>query len=274
MSSTLSALEDSGISKQFTFGRHSFSAHAARSFLTTTRMTLMVDGEVRLRETRPVSTALWFAFLALAGWKPRWSKSVVIPLEGRPVAVEVSFVTSFSAQWFELFIDGKPISEVTPKATLKGLVFIGYRREDTGVFATLLANSLRERYASPIFLDTHVNRVGMNFPSEVETALNEAGAFIAVIGKDWLNAGERAVPRLFEPNDWVRLEIESALGPGDGPSTRVPLLPVLVDRNALSRDELPDSIKRLADIQALSVRVSHLQHDLELLHERLAELLL
>jgi hypothetical protein len=63
-----------------------------------------------------------------------------------------------------------------------------------------------------------------------------------VIGKDWLHARDDEGNRQLEqPDDFVRLEIETAL------KRNIRVIPILVDGTRMpQRDELPDSIKALA----------------------------
>jgi hypothetical protein len=76
-------------------------------------------------------------------------------------------------------------------------------------------------------------------------------AFLAVIGKGWLDAeDEGGSRRLDDPNDFVRIEIESALRQGKR------VIPVLVHDARMPRpDELPETIRPLSRRNA--VRLTH-----------------
>jgi len=74
---------------------------------------------------------------------------------------------------------------------------------------------------------------------------------LAVIGKSWLDArGENGNRRLDDPNDFVRIEIESAL------TQDKLVIPVLAPGARMPRvDELPESLRPLATRNA--VRLTH-----------------
>ncbi len=66
--------------------------------------------------------------------------------------------------------------------------------------------------------------------------------FLALIGPEWLQATDDACRRrLDDPDDYVRLEIETAL------KREVPLIPVLLGGAQMpTQDELPPSLAPLA----------------------------
>jgi hypothetical protein len=69
-----------------------------------------------------------------------------------------------------------------------------------------------------------------------------------LIGQTWSNRVNKA--RLFDPNDFVRFEIEIALRRG------IPVIPLLVQRRSImpQRRRLPDSIKDLVYRNAREIR--------------------
>ena len=75
-----------------------------------------------------------------------------------------------------------------------------------------------------------------------------------MIGDQWLDARFEDGPRknqrrLDDPNDYVRIEIESALARG------IPVVPLLVGRNSMPGEaDLPDGLKELAYRNAAEVR--------------------
>src|SRR4029077_10551933 len=74
-------------------------------------------------------------------------------------------------------------------------------------------------------------------------------AFIAVIGPRWLTARDNdGNPRLDNPTDYVRLEIEAAL------KRDIRVIPVLVDGASMPRSsDLPSSLQALARRQAVEI---------------------
>ena len=90
---------------------------------------------------------------------------------------------------------------------------------------------------------------GADFVKALDDQVARCSAFIAVIGPGWTDLknaeGQR---RLDQPNDHVRIEIESAL------KRDIRVIPVLVDGASMPTDkELPDSIKPLSRRQAITL---------------------
>jgi uncharacterized membrane protein YhaH (DUF805 family) len=92
---------------------------------------------------------------------------------------------------------------------------------------------------------------GVDFVKALDEQIAQCSAFIAVISPAWMDLknsdGQR---RLDQPNDSVRIEIESAL------TRDIRVIPVLVDGARMpTAEELPDSLKPLARRNA--VMLSH-----------------
>ena len=85
------------------------------------------------------------------------------------------------------------------------------------------------------------------FPNAIERAAGSCHALLAVIGKDWATIpGRDGRPRLENPEDWVRREIETALD-RDG----VVVIPVVVGGGRVpDPEELPESLRPLSYRQA------------------------
>ena len=123
-------------------------------------------------------------------------------------------------------------------------IFITYRRIDSEASAGRLFDRLATTFGpGSVFMDTEgaISR-GEDFPTAIENALRSASAMVAVIGPKWLtctdDAGQR---RLDNPDDWVRVEIRTALERG-----RL-VMPVLVGGAGMPLPaELPTDIKELA----------------------------
>jgi hypothetical protein len=79
----------------------------------------------------------------------------------------------------------------------------------------------------------------------------QCDTLLAVIGKGWLHAtDERGSRPLDDPDDFVRIEIESALKQGKR------VIPVLVNEARMPRpDELPEALRPLAKRNA--IRLTH-----------------
>ena len=81
--------------------------------------------------------------------------------------------------------------------------------------------------------------------------------FIAMVGSKWLGVtNEEGLRRLDDPDDFVRIEIESAL------ARKVPILVALVDGTPLPTvEQLPESLKELASCKGSPLRPDPFFHD-------------
>src|SRR5258707_12715094 len=98
-----------------------------------------------------------------------------------------------------------------------GGIFISYRRDDSGAYAGRLRDALSHHFgAEQVFRDIDSVDPGERFPRLIEQAVGSCDALLALIGPTWLSitddAGRR---RLDAPEDYVRLEIATALARGD-----------------------------------------------------------
>ena len=100
---------------------------------------------------------------------------------------------------------------------------------------------------------------GQDFTDAVDAALSHADAVLAVIGPHWLTAaGADGVPRLANEDDYVRSELVAAL------SRTGPVIPVLVGGAVMPTEaQLPDDLKRLALLQAVTLRDESWHRDVE-----------
>ena len=91
----------------------------------------------------------------------------------------------------------------------------------------------------------------------IGAAVASCDAFVVLVGRQWLTAaGPDGTRRLADPNDFVRLEIESAL------ARDVPVIPVLVDGARLPQPgELPPSLAPLAARPPLELSQNRLEAD-------------
>jgi len=140
-------------------------------------------------------------------------------------------------------------------------VFISYRREDASGFAGRLHESLSGHFGpGRVFRDIDTIDPGADFGEVISTSLRSCGALVVVIGREWLadSSGRR---RLDDPTDWVRVELEAALGRDD-----VLVVPVLVEKAAMpSAADLPASLAPLVRRNALEVSDTRWTHDVKLL---------
>jgi hypothetical protein len=151
-----------------------------------------------------------------------------------------------------------------------GFIFICYRREDTSANAGRLHDRLTQVFGTEqVFMDVDGIQPGEDFVERIETMVTSCDAMLVVIGKHWLAAaGGSDVPRLADPQDYVRLEISTAL------KRKIRVIPVLVSGAQLPRSEdLPQDLVQLARRQAVEIKDASFSQDLVPLINTLQSLL-
>jgi hypothetical protein len=146
-------------------------------------------------------------------------------------------------------------------------IFISYRREDSAGDAGRLADHLRQRFGSAqVFLDIETIDPGTDFVQALHAALGETAVVLVVIGPRWTTLqGASGVRRLDDPDDFVRLEVETAL------RRNVPVVPVLVQGATLPRkEELPPPLAPLTTRQVATLDHAEFHDDAQRLCDRLA----
>ena len=149
-------------------------------------------------------------------------------------------------------------------------IFINYRREDTAGHAGRLYDALAARFGDDhVFMDVDAIDPGADFTQVVEESVGSCDVLLALIGRRWTTTTDReGRRRLDKPNDWVRVEIKTAL---DRPDTRV--IPTLVQGAEMpSSDDLPPPLQKLADRNAFEIRDSRWRSDVDRLVAELEEL--
>src|SRR5262249_8241197 len=130
-------------------------------------------------------------------------------------------------------------------------IFISYRRHDGAPYAGRLYDAFCARFgAESVFMDVDTIPLGVDFTAEIADAVGACNALVAVIGRSWLNArtssGSR---RLDDPDDFVRLEIRSAL------ERDIRVIPALVEGMTMpGAHELPKDIADLARRNGIQLR--------------------
>jgi TIR domain len=143
-------------------------------------------------------------------------------------------------------------------------VFLSYRREDAGAYARLLqeqfSKSLPEAH---VFMDLDSIEPGLDFAEVIGEALDSCAVFVALIGPQWVTlTDDKGRPRLYNPDDWVRLEVQTALDRG------VRMIPVLVDGAKPLREELlPAELHEFGRLNALELSYDRYQYDADRLVE-------
>ena len=140
-------------------------------------------------------------------------------------------------------------------------VFISYRRSDCQPQANGLHDGLRHRLKTAhIFMDIDSIPPGADFEQHIRHEMEVCDVVLVLIGDNWLDPRPGSdIRRIDETDDFVRLEVESALA-----SPRVRILPVLVEGAQMPRAaDLPESIRRLARINAIELSDHRWTSDLE-----------
>ena len=139
----------------------------------------------------------------------------------------------------------------------KKKVFISYRRDDAAGFSHAIHDRLVEFLPEQrVFMDVHGIDSGADFTKRLDTALNECGVLLVLIGKRWAGGDESGSSRLQDPRDWVRLEVATALRRG------ITVIPVLLDGARMpAEDALSEEIRPLRRLNAVDVRTSRLNAD-------------
>jgi hypothetical protein len=147
--------------------------------------------------------------------------------------------------------------------------FISYRRDDAAGYAGRLHEALERRLGEDqIFRDIDTLEPGLDFVDAIGTRLRECRVFLAIIGREWLDATDAAGHRRLEQShDYVRLEIAGALA---RPEVRV--IPVLIEGATMpALETLPEDIRALARRHAMNLRDDAWDHDVDRLASVIAD---
>jgi tetratricopeptide (TPR) repeat protein len=146
-------------------------------------------------------------------------------------------------------------------------IFISYRRDDAAGDAGRLADHVQRRFGSArVFLDIDTIEPGTDFIRVLQASLQETAVMLVVIGPRWTSLrGADGSRRLDDPADFVRMEVEAALG------RDIRVVPVLVQGASVPRKEdLPPSLAPLATRQVVSLDHAEFHDDAERLCDRIA----
>ena len=149
-------------------------------------------------------------------------------------------------------------------------IFISYRRDDSAGTAGRLHDRLAERFGQKnLFFDVDNVPAGTDFVEYLGEQVANCDIFLCAIGPHWLdNRDDKGHRRLDQPDDFVRVEIGSAL------KRKIPVIPVLIDGARVPKaTELPEDIATLARRQAVELRNSYFRRDADGLTQRIREIL-
>jgi TIR domain len=139
-------------------------------------------------------------------------------------------------------------------------LFISYRRDDAAGHAGRVHDRLQREFGRDLlFMDVDSIPLGTNFVKVLGEEVAKCDALLAIIGPGWLDArDEKGSRRLENPDDFVRIEIGTALKRG------IRVIPVLLGGTRIPKaDQLPDDLKELALRNGLDVRHASFPGDME-----------
>jgi len=128
-------------------------------------------------------------------------------------------------------------------------VFLSYRRDDAAGHAGRLADTLASRFGSQsVFIDVDSIEPGADFVAALTGALDRCRVMLVVVGSRWVDAEVGGRPRLDDPDDFVRMELEIALRRG------LRVVPVLLGGATMPpRERLPSALAAFARCNAFEV---------------------
>lgn len=141
-------------------------------------------------------------------------------------------------------------------------IFINYRRNDSEGEAGRLFDELTARFSEKsVFMDVAAIGPGKDFRKAIDESVATCSVLLAIIGQEWLettdSSGRR---RLEDPQDFVRLELASAL------RRDIPVVPVLVRGAKMPLAErLPDDLRDLAFRNAVELTHARWKSDVQVL---------
>jgi TIR domain len=149
-------------------------------------------------------------------------------------------------------------------------VFISYRREETAGHAGRLYDAMAAQFEDHnVFMDVDL-APGVDFVDRITKAVGACHVLLVVMGPRWATlVDEEGNVRIAEQDDFVRLEVETALRRSD-----VTVIPVLVAGARMpDPDHLPQGLRPLARRNALELSDMRWRYDVQRLIGSLRELL-
>ena len=130
-------------------------------------------------------------------------------------------------------------------------IFISYRRSDSQDITGRIYDYLEKHFGSDVvFRDVYSIPLGDDYRFHLREKAQNCQVLVAIIGPDWVSVtdpdGNR---RLDNPNDWVRIEVETALNRG------IPVIPLLIDGATVPEEkDVPSDLKPIAHRNAALAR--------------------
>lgn len=138
-------------------------------------------------------------------------------------------------------------------------IFVSYRVQDSSADTGRLVDSLKQVfYDDQIFIDIEKLEPGVDFRVALAKSLESCDVLFAVIGPAWIGTDKNGNPRIKQNEDWVRIELETAL------KRDIRVIPVLVRGASLPAEEnLPESLYPLLNRQTYEISNKRWGYDTE-----------
>jgi hypothetical protein len=146
-------------------------------------------------------------------------------------------------------------------------IFISYRREETAPYARRLRDRLVQEFGQDqVFMGIDAIALGVDFVKAIEEAVAAVDVLICVMGPEWSTiTDESGKRRLDDPNDFIRLEVATAL------KRDIQVIPVLVKRATLPSAGAgvePEGVQALVlSASAVAIYASFLKSHIKILNE-------
>ncbi len=144
-------------------------------------------------------------------------------------------------------------------------IFISYRRADSKYVVDRIRDRLIATFGpDQIFRDVESIPFGTNFSETLEKEIQDCTVMLVVVGQQWLGITDtKGNKRLFDPNDYTRIEVEAGLR-----REGILVIPLLVMgmkmKDMPTVEELPESLRDLALRNGLEVREDpDFNHDMQ-----------
>jgi len=131
-------------------------------------------------------------------------------------------------------------------------IFISYRRSDSKIFTGRILDRLTQAFGRrSIFRDIEDIAAGKDFRQVLKEAIQEANIMLVMIGPQWASITDASGnKRLFDPQDFVRFEVEAGLK-----RKNMTVIPVLLLNTVMpSAEELPAELHELLYRNAAVIR--------------------
>jgi formylglycine-generating enzyme len=129
-------------------------------------------------------------------------------------------------------------------------IFISYRRKDQPFAAGRVYHDLKRVFGKDsLFKDVDNIAPGADFRKLIFDKIDSCQVFLSIIGDDWRGKTPDGLCRIFDKNDYIKLETECALKNG------IKIIPVLLgDCEMPQKNDLPEEIHGLLQIHAARLR--------------------